>query len=370
MHFIFCAGLIYQENDDEVVCKMYYTKDYDLIEDFHQKSGHSPGSKKSYRTVFNKYTKFHNMSLCDLLAEAITEQEMRIPENKLSIYDRIISFRNHMVGNYVGNTITNSISKIKTFYHYNRVCLPFIPPLNSKSIKRNDVISFADLPTKDEIRLALDFADDNLKLWILTIISSGMTRAEAKSITNGMFFDWTRQYHKKDNFEDAMKYLSRKNNVVCTCNLIRQKTDKPYYTFLNPECVQRIAKIKRKQNDYELEDSLLKYEVNHVTDKFRSLNDYLGLGEVGGYARLRPHMLRKFHSTHLNQGSLLDGQLSMDEIDILHGRGKNKARESYFKDNPEFLKFEYIKVMNNVSLYRRYDWKIVNGKVKVTSKPL
>jgi hypothetical protein len=36
--------------------------------------------------------------------------------------------------------------------------------------------------------LALQFADDNLKLWILTIISSGMTRVEAKSITNEDFF--------------------------------------------------------------------------------------------------------------------------------------------------------------------------------------
>ena len=54
---------------------MYYTTDQDLIEDFHLRSGHSVGSKKSYRTVFNKYTAFHNMSLCDLLAEAITERK-------------------------------------------------------------------------------------------------------------------------------------------------------------------------------------------------------------------------------------------------------------------------------------------------------
>ena len=347
-----------------------FQKDQDLINSFHIKSGHSIGSVRSYRTVFNNYCSFHSMSLSELLAEAITEQEKRIPENHLSIYNRILSFRNHMVSNYVGNTVANSISKIKTFYRYNRVTLPFIPPLNPKSIKRNDVITFSDLPTKDEIRLALDFADDNLGLWILTILSSGMTRAEAKSITNEMFFDWTYEYHRKDNFEDAMKYLSRKNNVVCTCNLIRQKTDKPYYTFLNPECVQMIAQVKLKQKDFELTDPLLKYGANHVTDKFRSLNDYLGLGEAGGYARLRPHMLRKFHSTHLNQGSLFDGQLSMDEVDLLHGRGKNRTRACYFKDNPEFLKFEYIKVMNNVSLYRRYDWKIVNGKVKVISKPL
>ena len=133
---------------------MYYTTDQDLIDDFHIKSGHSVGSKKSYQTVFNKYTKFHEMSLCDLLDEAITEQENLIPENRLSIYDRIISFRDHLIKNHIGNTIPNSISKIKTFYHYNRVKIPFIPPLNNKNINKNDIISFEDLPTKDELRLA------------------------------------------------------------------------------------------------------------------------------------------------------------------------------------------------------------------------
>ena len=148
---------------------MYFSKDEDLINDFHFKSGHSGGSIKSYQSVFNKYRNFHNMSLCDLLAEALNEQENRVPENRLSIYDRIVSFRNYMVDNYIGNTIINSVSKIKTFYHYNRVYPPFIPPLNLKSVRKNDVISFEDLPTKYEWRLALEFADDNLKLWIYVI---------------------------------------------------------------------------------------------------------------------------------------------------------------------------------------------------------
>ena len=58
----------------------------------------------------------------------------------------------------------------------------------------------------------------------------------------------------------------------------------------------------------------------------------------------------------------------MDEIDLLHGRGKNMARESYFKDNPEYLMLEYVKVMNNVSLYYKYGYIIVNGKVQVLAK--
>ena len=164
--------------------------------------------------------------------------------------------------------------------------------------------------------------------------------------------------------------MARNNNVVCTCKLVRQKTDKPYYTFLNPECVQRIARIKLKQEDFDLDAPLLKYNLNHVNHKFKKLNDYLGFGEVGGYARLRPHMLRKFNSTYLTQGSFEGDLLGMDSVDLLHGRGKNKTRQAYYKDNPEYLKLEYIKVMNNVSLYRKYDYKIINGRVKVISKPL
>jgi hypothetical protein len=175
---------------------MHYINDHDLINDFHCKSGHSNGSIKSYQTVFNKYTAFHNMSLCDLLAEAITEQENHTPENRLSIYDRIISFRDYLTKNHIGNTITDSISKIKTFYHYNRVTIPFIPPLNSKYVNKNDLISFEDLPTKDELRLAMQFADDELKMWILVIISSGASRCEAKSMTNRTLFEGTRASQK------------------------------------------------------------------------------------------------------------------------------------------------------------------------------
>ena len=343
---------------------MFESKDQELIREFHEKSGHCESSMKSYNTVFRKYCSFHDMCLFELLTEAIAEQEMGVPENQLSIYNRIISFRNFLAENHVGSTVSNSISKIKTFYQYNRVYLPFIPPLNPKTIRKNDVISFEDLPTKDELKLVLEFADDNLSLWIMVMISSGMTRSEAKSMTNEMFFKGTYEYHKKGDFEDAMKCLVQKNNAICTCKLVRQKTDKPFYTFLSPECVQKIAKVKLKQKDFNLNEPLLKYELNHVNHKFKKLNDYLGFGEVGGFTRFRPHMLRKFHATYLNQGSLGKTSLNKDDIDLLHGRG-NQTREAYFKDNPLFLKLEYVKSMNNISLYHYYGWKIINDEIKV-----
>lgn len=349
---------------------MLFKNDLELIESFHIKSGHSVNSVRSYNTVFNNYRNYHDLSLCELLDEAIREQENNVPENRLRIYDRIMDFRNFLIENYTGNTISNSISKIKTFYHYNRVRIPFIPPLNRKAIRKNDAIAFDELLTKEELKSALEIADDELKLWILVMVSSGSTRRDAKSMTNRTLFEGTMAYHGKDNFPDALKYLSRKDNVVCTCRLVRSKTDTPYYTFLNPECVQRIAKVKLKQEDFDMAGPLLKYELNHVNYKFKMLNDYLGFGDVGGYAKLRPHMLRKFNATYLSQGSADSILKGMELVDLIQGRGKNRTREAYFKDNPEILKLEYIKVMSNVSLYRRYDYKMVKDKVKVISMPL
>ena len=76
-------------------------------------------------------------------------------------------------------------------------------------------------------------------------------------------------------------------------------------------------------------------------------------------------MLRKFNASYLSQGSIESNLLGMDLVDMLHGRGKNKTRESYFMDNLEYLKLEYIRAMSNISLDYKYDYKIVNGKVKV-----
>lgn len=344
--------------------------DEDLIKEFHKRSGHSLGTVKVYKSSFDRYREVNNMSLCELLEEAIWEQEQRVPVHRLSIYDRIIAFRDFLAENYFANTVSSSVSNIMTFYRYNRIDIPFIPPLNAKNLKRNDPIRFEDLPTKDELRLALKFADDNLKLWILVLISSGSSRVDAKSMTNRTLFEGTWPYHKKDNFKDALECLADRNDVVCTCKLIRQKTDKPYYTFLNPECVQEVARVKLKQEDFDLDDPLLKNSIGYVSEKFRYLNAKLGFGEVSGASRLRAHMLRKFHASYLNQGSLEYEMLHMDKIDKLHGRGRNQTRRTYFKNNPEDLKIDYVKAMNSISLYHKYDYEMVNDKIKVLPRPL
>lgn len=341
-----------------------YDEDIELINNFHALAGHSKNSIKTYKTVFNKYRKIHGMSLTSLLNEALEDQNNNVPENELRVFDRINSFKRFLIQNHTGNTVTTSLPKIKTFYKYNRVKLPFIPPINKKMIKQNDFISYDDLLTKSEIKKGLSIANDVTKDWILVMVSSGVSLMEAKSMTNQTLFEGTYEYHKKDNFKKALRYLSRMDNVICTCKLIRQKTNKPYYTFLSPECVQNIASNKLKNKDFELENPLLRYNIDYIQKRCRQINDYFKFGYAGGYTRFRPHMFRKFNATQLNQ-AYLSNNLNMDLVDSLQGRGKGLTRDAYFKNNPNVLKFHYVKVLNNVSLYNRYEVSVKNGELSI-----
>lgn len=49
--------------------------------------------------------------------------------------------------------------------------------------------------------------------------------------------------------------------------------------FSNSGCLQRIAKIMLKVEDFNPDALLLKYNLNHVNHKFKKLNDYPGFSK-------------------------------------------------------------------------------------------
>ena len=48
-----------------------FCEDVDLINNFHLNAGHSKNSIKAYACAFNCYRRFNNMSLTQLLDEAV-----------------------------------------------------------------------------------------------------------------------------------------------------------------------------------------------------------------------------------------------------------------------------------------------------------
>ena len=205
------------------------------------------------------------------------------------------------------------------------------------------------------------------KARVMAMATGGLSNQECSVLTTRQFIDDLYPYHHKTDDIEALEYLAKSDNIVWVTKLTRQKTQKPYYAVVNPETVSIIAQAKLKEK--KLKPELLpsnKIYFNHVCQK---INDKLGFGTAGAYCRFRPHMLRKFHATAIS-GAVLDyeEQLEIREIDELQGRGKTPTQATYMKTNKIRQKLLYCKVMNNVSLFNKYDYEFVDGDVVVTRR--
>lgn len=84
----------------------------------------------------------------------------------------------------------------------------------------------------------------------------------------------------------------------------------------------------------------------------------------GGSSRFRPHMVRKFHATAIRGNYHIgDETLSPMEIDELQGRGMTAVQSTYIKANPKKQKMLYCQVINQVSLWHKYGFKVIDDDV-------
>lgn len=335
----------------------------------------SINTQKSYITIMKRYEDFHKMSIEDLVKEALDEQTNQIPAHMLKVIDRIEDFQNFLISeNLVYGTITTYTGIIKTIYNKNRVVIPYLEPVNAKRVKRRETIEFKDVLTKEELRRILPLMRLPLRARAMVMVQGGLSNEECEHLTTRDFIDELKMYHQCDDDVSALEWLSDETNpVIWVTKLIRVKTGKPYYALIGAEAVNTIASAKLLELTYpknkgKIPDKLLdshKMSMNRVCAK---INKQLDLGEVAEEHKLKPHNLRRFHATYIS-GSALSYEeqslISNQEIDEMQGRGKTSVQDTYIKTNPLRQKTLYAKVMNNVSLWHEYNYKIVDGDVMV-----
>ena len=326
----------------------------------------------AYESSICKYEEFHNSTIEELIKEALDEQTNQVPNHLLKIIERIEDFQDYLVGqDYVWGTINSHITRIKTIYHKNRVLVPYIEPLNAKKIRRNPIIEFSDILTKDELRKILPLTRLPIRARMMAMIQGGLSNEECEHLSLESFIKETYKYHQCDDMIDALEWLADENNpIIWVTKLIRIKTGKPYYALIGAEAVNTIASAKLYEMDRkgEMSDKLLNTHKISINRSCVRINKRLGLGKAGGMNRLRPHSLRKFNATYIS-GSALNYEehslITNAEIDEMQGRGKTAVQDTYIKTNPIRQKVLYAKVMNNVSLYHEYDYAIVDDDVQV-----
>ena len=312
--------------------------DTKLIQDFQKRRNLKPSSMRQYKTTFRKYKEYNKLSLVELLYEAETEEDQRIPQRRRTLLTRLLDFRNYITKHYKKNYVKSTMTKIITLYTTYGLEIPKLPAQSEKNMNDTTPISYKDLPDKDIIEASLKITTPLMKAIILFMSSSGCARTETLHITIQDFIDSTKDYHNSNNIYSVIDTLRQRNDIVPTFKLKRQKTDRWYYTFCSPEAVNAILdyliSIKKPiRND----DRLFQYHEVTVCYKFQEINDELQLGKKGTYNRMRSHMLRKFHASTLKNNGM-----SKEDINQMQGKGQNIVDESYFFDDPSVLRDKYI----------------------------
>ena len=327
------------------------SKDKEIINEFIKVRNLNKRTVYGYNNAIKLYTNFNNMSLSELIKEAENDEENGVRWKNRKIKQRLLNFRVFLQRHYLISTVKVHFQRILTIYRHFEIEIHNLPPINLKNTNKLKPIMFEDLPTKEIIKKAVNITNPLMKAIILFISSSGCARQETLNITIQDFIDATREYHDSEDMYEIITILIKRNDVIPTFKLKRQKTNKFYFTFCSPEAVSFILDYliisKRKLRN---EDKLFKTNLDYLNSYFNEINETLNLGKVRKYNRFRSHMLRKFHASALYNH---ENGLSLEEIDALQGRGKNNTHSSYFMENPKNLKEKYINSLKSILIFNK-----------------
>ena len=330
----------------------------EIINDFHfkeflQNRNLKPNSIINYTQALKSYSTYTELTPTELIEQAEQEEEERIRMKNRQIKKHILGFIQHQKNQgKSANTIINHITKVKTFYREFEIELPHI---RCNIQKEQELITIKDIPTKDDIKKALKYANLKYKAIILLMMSSGMGSAEMRNLTIKDYID----AHKITNFDlkdkdQLISLLRKKENEVPTWSIRRIKTGMPYVTFSSPESCNAI-------NDY-IEDRVIEYPYENENDYlfesnghqihprvnavyFSRLNDSVGFGKYGNQRFFRSHNLRKFFASTLKNNGF-------DNLDAewLIGHKVKMVTDAYIKPDIYRLKKDYLDVLPFLSL--------------------
>lgn len=311
-----------------------------IFENFITDKHLSLNTAKSYRNNLKRYAQYHNLSLQELVDEADQEEEARVREKRRKIIRRLIDYRNYMIKeDYSTNTIKLSLIQVKTFYRYNYISIPYIPPAN---LKEEYQIMYDDIPTVEHIRQALQSTTSKRnRALILFMSSSGTASNETLHLTIQDFINSTKDYHNSNNIQEVINQLKTQKDIVPLWQLRRIKTDYQYYTCSSPESTREIIEYLTTRTNLQPNNQLFHIQPRTLMKTFQRINETNNWGNKGYYNFFRAHMLRKFHASQIH-----DTQLAH----ALQGRKPDSVTETYIKHNPENLRKEYLKHLDKLTI--------------------
>lgn len=193
----------------------------------------TPSTIKVYTGVLGMYSSFLNKSPSILISEARDDQVNHPWMSDRRINHYFLNYKEHLQGLRY-NTIRRHFTVIKGFYHHYEITTPKIILAN----KRSHLITIQDIPSQDDIRLALTNCNKKYQAIIMLMASSGMGRAEVQNLK---IKDFRTALKIQGHIGETKEILNRKPADLIGCwKVSRFKTATPYTTFNSHESSQSI----------------------------------------------------------------------------------------------------------------------------------
>lgn len=313
-----------------------------ILEQFFKERNSSKSTRITYTRSVKYYENHTKHTIRECLDIADDEEYNNLRWKNTQTREWLLAYREWLYSEYNVSTAQLYLTAIITIYRHFEITIPPLPYYSTKHAKRSAPINYSDLPDRAILSECLQVASPLVRSIILFMSSSGMSRIDVLNLTINDWLNATSEYH---NHDDSVKYAIRDmqdTDIIPTFHLSRQKTGQDYFTFCSHEATKSInSYLLTRTEILTRERPLFKINERYINMAFQRLNGYFQLGKVGGYNRLRPHTLRKYHASQLAESGM-----STDHINLLQGRKvPGVAHESYIRIKPETLKEEYIQAL-------------------------
>ena len=333
-----------------------------IIKQFLAERNSKKATRKNYRIALERYSKFCGLSMAELINEADAEEEKGIRMKRRTLKTRLVNFRTALYSEVSPNTAKLYFGLVKSFYMHHEIQIPYLPYMK---VEKGVSIKHDDIPSRDDIKKAYEYANPIMKAVMLFICSSGCARTETLNLTIQDFMDATDEFSNEMDVKGRCAELLKMDGIIPIWQVHRQKTDKDYFTYCSSEAVHEICKYLLNRKD-ELSPSaqLFKIYIQYLNTKFRQLNDMIGGGKCGAWVKLRPHSLRKFNASALINAE--ENAWTIEEVDAIQGRSKDSTHRAYFLEDPKKLRNKYKLVMHELTILN--DGKLLSDFEKVKTE--
>ncbi len=301
---------------------------------------------QSYLQSMQMFTDFIGKGPGELLDEA--EAEIRagllMRERNIDLY--LLDFREVQEQKGLSPTsVRTRLAAVCSFYKYYNIPIPSLP----KSIqKARPELKRKTIPTKEDIREVLKFADIRDRAIILVGLSSGLSVVDISNLK----------------VQDVKKGYDPETGIT-TLHIIRTKTNYEFFTFLSPEASNAVLDYldwRNRQEDeakrvnfdngflfivFEIpeeyratkKEECRKLEKKSIIDRYRDLSLASGKkADFGEYNLIRSHNMRRFLNT-----MLLANGAAIFFVDFLLGHEVDQTHQAYYRADQKSLKAEYSK---------------------------